>query len=93
MIKADAALLLQVYSTVNSWNHRWGFDNRPTFNGYGWSRMGQTVNLPVGEWIDVKLDLIDDLGIKPGEHVIGLAFSSNDGNVVYDKVVLMSSEN
>jgi len=89
LLKQDAASLLQV-ATDNNWEHRWGFDGRPTFQGYGWARKGQIVNLPVGQWVDVKLDLINDLGAKPGQILNGLAFSGNDGNLIFDRVTLVS---
>jgi len=88
LLKQDAALLLQVFT--DNWEHRWGFDGRPAFQGYGWARKGQTVNLPVGQWIDIRLDLINDLGAKPGQKLRGLAFSGNDGNMIFDRVTLVS---
>lgn len=90
LLKEDAALLLQAQVDGN-WEHRWGLDGRTSFSGYSWRRNGQTLNLPVGEWITVTLDLIDDLGARPGQSLTGLAFSGDDGNVVYDYVVLSAS--
>jgi hypothetical protein len=90
LLKQEAALLLQAQTSITGWEHRWGFDGRSAFQGYRWARKGQNTNLPVGEWFDVKIDLIDQLGVKPGEKLIGLAFSGNDGNIIFDWVTLVS---
>jgi len=92
LLKPEAGLLLQV-NIDRSWEHRWGFDGRSTYKGaYTWARRGQTPNIPVGEWVDVKLDLIDDLGARPGQLIKGLAFAAADGNMIYDLVGFSSSE-
>jgi hypothetical protein len=92
LLNQEAALLLQVQTSITGWEHRWGFDGRPTFQGYSWARKGQRTNLPVGQWFDVKLDLVDELGVRPGEKLMGLAFSGNDGNMIYDQVTLNSDQ-
>jgi hypothetical protein len=91
LLKQDAALLLQVRTSMSGWEHRWGFDGRSTYEGrYGWARKGDNANLPVGQWFDVQLDLIDQLGVRPGEKLVGLAFSGTDGNMMFDDVTLVS---
>lgn len=83
-----ASLVLQTY--VNrSWEHRYAFDAREKYQGRMRVRTrGTMANIPVGEWVDVKLDLITDLGAKLGDKLLGLAFSGDDGNVVYDDVII-----
>jgi hypothetical protein len=93
LLRPDASLLVQVNSD-DGWDHRWGFDGQPTFNGYQaetWIRAGETLDLPAQEWIEVTLDLIDHLHLTPGQEVRGLAFAGDDGNMIYDAVALASS--
>ncbi len=86
LIRKDAGLLLQV-SFNGDFEHRWAFDGRESYQGgYGWAKKGETLDLPVGEWVMVELDLIDQLGARPGQQLTGLAFSGADGNLVYDRV-------
>lgn len=92
LLQEDASLLLQLRADRNWDHHRWGFDGRDSYEGaYTWKRQGQTVDLPIEEWVDVKLDLIDDLGLRPGQELTGLSFSGKDGNLIYDNVSLASS--
>jgi hypothetical protein len=82
----NAALMFQA-NIGDDWEHRWAFDGRDSYRGdFRWPDRGQDLSLETGRWIDVELDLIDDLGAKPGQSLEGLAFSSNDGNVLYDDV-------
>lgn len=85
---ADIQLQVQVNGT---WGKRWGFDAGPAYNGYDWTMEGTTSKLPVGRWTWIQLDLINQLGLKTGDRITGLAFSSNDADVVYDSVWLIPS--
>lgn len=84
--KADIQLQVQVNG---SWGQRWGFDAGPSYDGYDFTMAGKSVNQPSGRWTWLQLDLIDQLKLKPGDKVTGLAFSSNDGDVAYDSVYLL----
>ncbi|MFZ5483080.1 MAG: hypothetical protein ACOZB0_02515 [Pseudomonadota bacterium] len=84
--KADIQLQVQVNG---SWGQRWGFDAGPSYDGYDFAMVGKSVNHPSGRWTWLQLDLIDQLKLKPGDKITGLAFSSNDGDVAYDSVYLL----
>jgi|GEM_PF-3825043 len=88
----DAALLLQLRFDAE-WR-RWGFDGRTSYQGEYDSneKTGVTTQMPTGEWVDVRLDLIDDLKVRPGQRLLGLSFSGSDGNLVYDGITLERSE-
>jgi hypothetical protein len=91
LLEKEAGLLVQ--ALVGTWDHRWAFDGRPEYRGgYNWARQGQTANIPVGKWVTQELDLINDLGAKPGDKLTGLAFSGTDGKVIYDLVTLRSDK-
>jgi hypothetical protein len=91
LLKEDAALLIQA-NISGSWEHRWGIDGRSSFQGYPWRRLGEYVDVPIGQWVEITVDLIEQLGAKPGQELNGLAFGGSDGNLVYDRVVLINSE-
>jgi hypothetical protein len=86
--EADIQLQVQVNGT---WGKRWGFDAGPKYNGYGWAMEGSTANLPNGRWTWIQVDLLNQLKLKAGDKITGLAFSSDNGDVVYDSVWLMPS--
>ena len=86
--EADIQLQVQVNG---SWGKRWGFDAGPKYNGYGWAMEGTTANLPNGRWTWVQVDLINQLKLKAGDKITGLAFSSDNGDVIYDSVWLLPS--
>lgn len=88
----DASLVLQVGLDQGDWDHRWAFDTRPNSQGYNIHVKGQSVNIPEKEWYDVHLDLIDQLGAKPGQKINALAFSEADGSMIYDLVTFSASE-
>jgi tetratricopeptide (TPR) repeat protein len=86
--KADIQLGVQVNGT---WGKRWGFDAGPKYDGYGWAMQGTTANLPNGRWTWIQVDLINQLKLKAGDKITGLAFSSDNGDVIYDSVWLLPS--
>lgn len=91
LLNEQAGLLLQAYVDSN-WNYRWGFDGRSTYQGaFGWERVGESLNIPTGKWVDISLDVMNDLGARPGQMLMGMAFSANDGNMIIDRVSLSSS--
>ena len=81
---------LQIQVQVNgAWGKRWGYDAGPVYNGYGWAMEGTTAGLPSGRWTHIRLDLLDQLHLAPGDRITGLAFSSDNADVVYDSVYLL----
>ncbi|NTV95287.1 MAG: discoidin domain-containing protein, partial [Thiobacillus sp.] len=81
---------LQLQVQVNGeWGKRWGYEAGPKYDGYGWAMEGTTANLPNGRWTWLRADLIDQLHLKPGDRITGLAFSSDGGDVAYDSVYLL----
>lgn len=86
--KADLQLQVQVNG---QWGKRWGFDAGPKYDGYGWAMEGTTANMPSGRWTWIQVDLLDQLKLKPGDRITGLAFSSDNGDVIYDSVWLVPS--
>mgnify|MGYP001067284206 CR=1 FL=1 len=86
----EADLQLQV-QTSGDWDHRWGFDAGPKYNGYGWAMKGSTTNMTSGRWTWIQVDLLDQLKLKPGDRITGLAFSSDGADVAYDSVYLLPS--
>jgi hypothetical protein len=81
---------LQVQVQVNGgWGMRWGLDAGPVYNGYSWAMEGTSTRMPSGRWVQVQLDLIRQLHLKPGDRITGLAFSSDNGDVIYDSVYLL----
>ncbi len=88
--EADIQLQVQVDGT---WGKRWGYEAGPKYNGYGWTMEGSTANLRHGVWQELKIDLIRDLKINPGQKITGLAFSSDGGDVYYDAVYLQPNPN
>jgi len=91
LTQPDAALLMQ--AKLGPHWRRWGFDGRIPYQGeHDGVKLGEMAGLPIGEWIDIRLDLINDLRATPGQRLTGLAFSGNDGNLVYDRVTLERSE-
>ncbi|MFA5083610.1 MAG: hypothetical protein WC474_13745, partial [Hydrogenophilaceae bacterium] len=86
----EADIQLQVQAD-GDWTHRWGFDAGPKYNGYGWSMHGTTANMTSGRWTWVQVDLLDQLKLKPGQRITGLAFSSDGADVAYDSVYLLPS--
>ncbi len=86
----EADIQLQVQAS-GDWDHRWGFDAGPKYNGYGWAMKGATANMASGRWTWIQVDLLDQLKLKPGDKITGLAFSSDGADVVYDSVYLLPS--
>ncbi len=81
---------MQVQVQVNgSWGKRWGYDAGPVYNGFGWAMEGTSTGMPNGRWAQIQLDLIGQLHLKPGDKITGLAFSSDNADVVYDSVYLL----
>ncbi len=81
---------VQVQVQVNgSWGKRWGYDAGPAYNGYGWAMEGASARMPNGRWVQIQLDLIGQLHLKPGDKITGLAFSSDHADVIYDSVYLL----
>ncbi len=83
----EAQLVLQ--TLIGDWEHRWGFEGGSVATvkpDYPWGRVGNALNLPVGEWIDVRLDLTRDLLGASGAPFGGIAFSGDDGNVLFTDV-------
>ena len=87
-IGPEADLQLQV-QVNGSWGKRWGFDAGPKYNGYDWPMEGTTGNLPNGRWVEISVDLLQQLHLQAGEHITGLAFSSDNADVYYDSVYLL----
>ncbi len=87
-IGPEADLQLQV-QVNGSWGKRWGFDAGPSYNGYDWPMEGTTGNMPSGRWVEISVDLLNQLHLQPGERITGLAFSSDNGDVYYDSVYLL----
>lgn len=83
----QADMLLQVQVNGN-WGKRWGFTAAAEYAGYPWQREGTTTKLASGRWLKIKVDLIKQLKMTPGETITGLAFSSDNGDVAYDSVYL-----
>ena len=83
---ADIQLQVQVNG---EWGKRWGYEAGPKYDGYGWAMEGTTANLPSGRWTWIRADLIDQLRLKSGDRITGLAFSSDNGDVAYDSVYLL----
>lgn len=44
--------------------------------------------MPVGRWVEIKVDLLNQLHMNAGDRITGLAFSSDNGDVIYDSVYL-----
>jgi len=89
--RPNAALLFQ--ARIGTEWRRWGFDGRIPYQGdHDGVKLGEMAGLPIGEWIDIRLDLINDLRSTPGQRLTALAFSGNDGNLVYDQVTVERSE-
>ena len=82
----DADISLQIQDD-GSWAKRWGFDVESTFNGYDWYREGNYVNQDPYEWRFYRLDLINQLHMDAGSWITGLAFSSDNGDVIYDHIM------
>jgi len=80
-------MLLQVQVNGN-WGKRWAFTADSEFTGYGWPREGATTKLASGRWLKIKVDLMKQLNMTPGETITGLAFSSDNGDVAFDSVAL-----
>jgi hypothetical protein len=47
--------------------------------------------MPNGRWTWIQADLLNQLHLKPGDRITGLAFSSDNGDVAYDSVYLLPS--
>jgi len=84
--EADVQVQVQVNGT---WGKRWGYDAGPVYNGFGWAMEGNSTRLPNGRWTNIQLDLIGQLHLKPGDRITGLAFSSDNADVIYDSVYLL----
>jgi hypothetical protein len=81
---------LQVQVQVNgSWGKRWGYDAGPSYNGYSWEMQGSTARVPHDRWTPIRLDLLSQLQLQPGDRITGLAFSSDQADVFYDSVYLI----
>jgi hypothetical protein len=50
---------------------------------------GTSTRLPNGRWVQIQLDLLGQLHLKPGDKITGLAFSSDNADVIYDSVYLL----
>lgn len=88
LLNNTADLQLQIQNT-GSWGNRWGFDAEPTYNGYMWGMAGTTVNMASGRWHRIRKDLITDMGMQAGNTITGLAFSSQNGDALFDRVLLL----
>jgi hypothetical protein len=88
LLDADADLQLQIQNN-GSWGNRWGFDVETVYNGYSWSMAGTTGGLNFGRWYRIRRDLVDGMQMRRGDRITGLAFSSDHGDAVYDRVVLL----
>jgi hypothetical protein len=86
--EADIQLQVQVNGV---WGKRWGFEAGPKYNGFDWAMEGTTANMPNGRWTWIQVDLINQLHLKAGDRITGLAFSSDNADVVYDSVYLLPS--
>lgn len=84
--EADVQVQVQVNGT---WGKRWGYDAGPVYNGYGWAMEGTSTRLPNGRWVQIQLDLLGQLHLQPGDKITGLAFSSDNADVIYDSVYLL----
>jgi tetratricopeptide (TPR) repeat protein len=84
--EADVQVQVQVNGT---WGKRWGYDAGPVYNGFGGAMEGNSTRLPNGRWTNIQLDLIGQLHLKPGDRITGLAFSSDNADVIYDSVYLL----
>jgi hypothetical protein len=81
---------VQVQVQVNgAWGKRWGYDAGPVYNGFGWAMEGTSTRLPNGRWVQIQLDLLGQLHLQPGDKITGLAFSSDNADVIYDSVYLL----
>jgi hypothetical protein len=81
---------MQVQVQVNgNWGKRWGYDAGPVYNGYNWAMEGASTRMPNGRWTQIQLDLIGQLHLNPGDKITGLAFSSDNADVIYDSVYLL----
>lgn len=88
LIDSDADIQLQIQNN-GSWGNRWGFDAEPTYNGYDWSMAGTTGSLPYGRWMRFRKDLIKEMGMSAGNAITGLAFSSDNGDANFDRIILL----
>lgn len=84
--EADVQVQVQVNGT---WGKRWGYDAGPVYNGYGWAMEGTSTRMPNGRWANIQLDLLGQLHLQPGDKITGLAFSSDNADVIYDSVYLL----
>lgn len=81
---------IQVQVQVNgAWGKRWGYDAGPVYNGFGWAMEGNSTRMPNGRWVQIQLDLLGQLHLQPGDKITGLAFSSDNADVIYDSVYLL----
>ncbi len=83
---SNADISLQIQDD-GSWAKRWGYDVDPVFDGYSWTREGNYVNQDANKWRFYRMDLVDQLHMTPDSWITGLAFSSDNGDVIYDHIM------
>ncbi|MEK8022766.1 MAG: hypothetical protein AAB229_03060 [Candidatus Hydrogenedentota bacterium] len=88
LMDSSADLQLQIQNS-GSWGNRWGFDADKEYNGFNWSMAGTTPGLSPRRWYRIRRDLVDGMKMNPGDRITGLAFSSYNGNALFDRVVLL----
>ncbi|MCJ7651097.1 MAG: hypothetical protein MUP85_21010, partial [Candidatus Lokiarchaeota archaeon] len=87
---SNADIMLQIQDDGN-WDKRWCYDVESIYNGYNYGYptgiQGYYTNQDANTWKFYRMDLLNQFGIQSGSSITGLAFSSDNGDVIYDHIM------